>query len=301
MMPIGFGPMIDPITGQPIGYQPAPAPSPEPEQAPVTEQVWKPDFTKAEPWQGVPADYAGVATFVPTVENPLPPWEGEVAAEVLPTFDTPEYDALAQRIIDEARVTTAIGTAEEKAKAEIIIAAGETATLVRAGIEQVVTGLHPTRPPVKEIAEPEKAPVTEEVETVEYWKPDFTKAEPWQGVPADYAGVATFVPTNENPLPPWEGDVATAVIPAFNTPDYSALAQKIIDEARVTTQTGTAEEKARAEIIIASGEKSTLVRAGIEQVVTGKEPTRPTAAEVEGIGLGIVAVIALVAFAAGRK
>ena len=172
MMPIGFGPMIDPITGQPIGYQPAPAPSPEPEQAPVTEQVWKPDFTKAEPWQGVPADYAGVATFVPT---------------------------------------------------------------------------------------------------------------------------------NENPLPPWEGDVATAVIPAFNTPDYSALAQKIIDEARVTTQTGTAEEKARAEIIIASGEKSTLVRAGIEQVVTGKEPTRPTAAEVEGIGLGIVAVIALVAFAAGRK
>lgn len=105
--------------------------------------VFKPDFTKADPWAGMPPDYAGVATFIPTATNPLPPWEGEVAAAVIPTYGTPDYNARAQNIIDEARVTAYIGTLAERQRAALIVQTGERAMLARTGVVSVA----PETPP----------------------------------------------------------------------------------------------------------------------------------------------------------
>jgi len=62
---------------------------------------WKPDFTKANPWEGMPADYGGVATFIPTTSNPYPPWEGEPGANI-PPYGTPEYGQVAARVVEKA-------------------------------------------------------------------------------------------------------------------------------------------------------------------------------------------------------
>jgi hypothetical protein len=130
------------------------------------------------------------------------------------------------------------------------------------------------------------------------WKPDFTKDNPWEGMPADYAGVATFVPTSDNPLPPWEGEVGAGIIPTFGTPEYESLALTIASEARAATATATTtEEKARAELIADTAEKAALARAGVGE----------SAAAVEidaGIqpGWAVPAVIAIVVLAfLGRK
>ena len=121
----------------------------------MTNERWKPDFTKTNPWEGMPADYAGVATFVTTPDYPLPPWEGQVGAEIIPTFNTPEYNALAQRIIGAEKVMATIGTASEKERANIILASAEKATLARAGIV--------TKPVVTE-------PVVTEAERIDWGK-----------------------------------------------------------------------------------------------------------------------------------
>ena len=136
------------------------------------------------------------------------------------------------------------------------------------------------------------------------WKPDFTQTNPWPRMPPDYAGVATFIPTIENPLPPWDGNIGAEVIPTFNTPEYDALAQRIIEEARVLTQTGTPEEQARAERIISSGDRSTLVRAGIAQEEEEQEEEEAEPESVvadDGGRWGLAALVAVAVLAMARR
>jgi len=77
--------------------------------------AWKPDFTKKDPWEGMPPDYRGIATFVPTVAKPVPPWEGQVGAEAIPTFGTPGFQDLAQRITYTPSVTEPVAEAAKPA------------------------------------------------------------------------------------------------------------------------------------------------------------------------------------------
>jgi len=154
-----------------------------------------------------------------------------------------------------------------------------------AGVETVETIVAPAESPV---------PLWEGDERY-HWQPDFNKVNPWVGMPADYAGVATFVRTAENPLPPWEAAVGAEAIPMFNSPEYNALAQRIINEARLTLYTGSPKEKGRATVIISSGQKATLARAGFPYAAEEEEPARAA------LGWGLLAVIALVAFANRRK
>ncbi len=93
-----------------------------------------------------------------------------------------------------------------------------------------------------------------------YWKPDFTKTDPWMGMPADYAGVATFVPVAETPVPPWTGQIGSEAIPIFGSPEYEVVVQEIVAAAVVTAQTGTALEKERAAMIRAAAEKAEVAR-----------------------------------------
>ncbi len=45
---------------------------------------WQPNFNDPDPWAGMPADYAGKDTFVPTVVNPTPPWGSETGIDYSP-------------------------------------------------------------------------------------------------------------------------------------------------------------------------------------------------------------------------
>lgn len=59
------------------------------------------------------------------------------------------------------------------------------------------------------------------------WQPDFAKSDPWQGMPKNYEGIATFKPTETNPLPPWESSAGAlaAGIPQFGTREYKHKAK----------------------------------------------------------------------------
>lgn len=73
---------------------------PELQQSNTTTD-WKPDFSKTNPWEGMPINYAGIATFKPTDTIKTPPWEGQKGSENIPKFGTPEFERLALSITKE--------------------------------------------------------------------------------------------------------------------------------------------------------------------------------------------------------
>jgi len=115
------GPQVTliPVSAEPAVYPSAPAPYSKEVNVSngATGTTWKPDFTKPDPWVGVPADYAGVATFIPTQENPLPPWEGQPGSEVIPAFGSQEYNERALEIVYTAQAQGNDFIAEAGAKA----------------------------------------------------------------------------------------------------------------------------------------------------------------------------------------
>ncbi len=123
--------MGDQVFATVADWKAAGSPLPATISAESTGTYWKPDFTQTDPWMGMPADYAGVATFVPVAEEPVPPWTGQIGSEAIPVFGTAEYEIVVQEIMTAAVVTAQIGTAEEKERAAMILAAAEKAEVAR--------------------------------------------------------------------------------------------------------------------------------------------------------------------------
>lgn len=93
-------------------------------------------------------------------------------------------------------------------------------------------------PPPATVREEEPAPTPSAGST---WKPDFTADDPWKDMPKDYSGIATFVPTESNPTPPWEtpttkaGATTTTTttapdIPKYGTPEYQERAREVAEK-----------------------------------------------------------------------
>lgn len=99
----------------------------------------------------------------------------------------------------------------------------------------------------------------------EVWRPDFTKDDPWAGMPADYAGLATYVSTDVSPLPPWEED-APEYIPAYGTEEYINIARGIAEESHnVALSSKDKAERDRALLILKCYEKSRAAMAEWER------------------------------------
>lgn len=98
-----------PLPPEPVPEAPPP---PEPEVAPPPPEVapppkptgWKPDFTKDDPWEGMPQEYVELeaATYKPTEEHPLPPSQ-----------ETPEGIAAREKAPEVSREIVAIELAPE--------------------------------------------------------------------------------------------------------------------------------------------------------------------------------------------
>ena len=115
------------------------------------------------------------------------------------------------------------------------------------------------------------------------WKPDFTKDNPWIGMPADYAGIATFIPTESVPLPPWEGKVGAGAIPAYGTPIYAQVALEIAQEAytEVTAPESSRTEKEQATFILESAMRAAEQGAGVASAYTMTSAAIPTVTKEE--------------------
>jgi hypothetical protein len=125
--------------------------------------------------------------------------------------------------------------------------------------KQTVKPIEPIEPPKKENVEPPKtegdsvpqynpnmSPLENEQILQEYvlkkgdtWKPDFTKPNPWEGMPSDYAGIKTFVPSPDSPLPPWlnqkaneHGDVYNLIGRIVTVEELNQIAELPNDEAQ---------------------------------------------------------------------
>jgi len=109
----------------------------------MADTTWKPDFTKANPWEGMPADYVGVATFIPTTLVAKPPWQDKVGAESLPAYGTPGYAILAKSIIDDLYSEAISKTGATQQKAIDLLTYAKKAAEAGAGIASANIGLTP--------------------------------------------------------------------------------------------------------------------------------------------------------------
>jgi len=179
----------------PPGAFPTPKPTPPPakvvsEEAPPSEpapaEEWKPDFSKENPYEGMPPEYAELVgrTFVPTEDVPLSPVQEA---------------ALAGQIKGGAASSSAVQTLSKA--------------------QQALLGV--TVSTLKEV------PTAKAAIVAAAWKPDFSKANPWEGMPIIHAEqvAKTFVPTPNRIYSPVQEAAARGQLPANMAAKVSTLTQ----------------------------------------------------------------------------
>ena len=82
----------------------------------VETPTWKPDFTRDNPWEGMPEDYSGIKSYVPTPENPLPPWTGEIVGYTSEGADVYNAEGKKVTISTEEEYNEIVKQAQVKAK-----------------------------------------------------------------------------------------------------------------------------------------------------------------------------------------
>jgi len=137
------------------------------------------------------------------------------------------------------------------------------------------------------------------------WKPDFNQEDPWAGVPDDYAGIATFVPTESNPEPPWQGETGAESIPDYGSIDYALVAKNIIMDVADKAEAGDQHSAEILQWAKNAADQGAGVASSPLPLMPGGVPTltptvKPTALPTNWM-LGGLALLAVVAFASGKR
>jgi len=156
-----------------------------------SDGTWKPDFTQPNPWAGMPPNYEGIKTFVPTPDNPNPPWVGQVADNRGGVYDAfgniapPKFDSTltgGSSIIEKQTAIKiqpeVVPPLSERTAHDIVNEAARAGAILSIQDAQLILDRQKTQ---------QEQPTVGTTVRPEDWKPDFTKGDKaYEGMPPEY-------------------------------------------------------------------------------------------------------------------